>query len=690
MPGSFSEIPFFRIVLAFIAGLLLYGLEVRISIFILPALALFFLVLAYTSGKTVWNYSLMGMALFLLILLSGFYRVQTTDQIGTLNHFSTQQCEGDELLLRARIDEVNDRTNFTRLLISVKEAACSQKPESASMAGGRLLLQIRNTDSSTLLIPGQTIEFTGKIGAIPQARNPHAFSFKDFMARQRVYHRGFLDGEELNILDKNPSQLTSRIHRFRKSFLSNLKTHTNMEETPGLITGIVLGDKSLMDDQIYSAFRDVGAAHVLAVSGLHVGIVYSLFYLFLKRAPSIPKALITLTGVWAFILFAGAPPSAIRAGSMFSLFCLGQLFQKKAHSINILSFCAFLHLFYDPNLLADIGFQFSYMALLGILVFFRKINAFLPIPNKWIQPLRDLVSLSIAAQIGVLPLSIYYFNQASPYFMFSSIFSITGAYLILTGGLLVGLLGFILPKPATVMGWLMDYLCWILAEIMKLFNTLPAASFKELHLTIPELLVIYGLIVLFALIIYQRMVQWKKPVILAMGLLVFTGFSHSYHKMQTHAVYIYSVGNEVLIDLFSPHRINTVKSPTLKDRTEKFAAAGNRMVYKSGNRQSDTLYLNEERSLKLIRGKQSDLVIVKGKVPTNLIEITNRPFHLILTYNSSLSADQKESIRSASPLSIISGGANTRRTAVNLEEVAQQLDVPYGNSFHRYVKIKDL
>ena len=159
--------------------------------------------------------------------------------------------------------------------------------------------------------------------------------------------------------------------------------------------------------------------------------------------------------------------------------------------------------------------------------------------------------------------------------------------------------------------------------------------------------------------------------------------------MQTHAVYIYSVGNEVLIDLFSPHRINTVKSPTLEDRTEKFAAAGNRMVYKSGNRQSDTWYLNEEHSLKLIRGKQSDLVIVKGEVPANLIDVTDRSFHLILTYNSSLSTNQKESIRLADPLSIISGGANTRRTAVNLEEVAQQLDVPYGNSFHRHVKIRE-
>nr|MBS0037866.1 ComEC family competence protein [Saprospiraceae bacterium] len=689
MPISFSEVPFFRLVLAFIAGILLFVSGTKMDFIYMVLGVTIFTVLIYLYKKSIWSCNLLSICLLGLMVAAGYYRTHSIQYAESITHFSNLECPDGEYTLSGTVLEVRKSQNFTTAYLAVDQVGCESQQKLFDTYSGKIQMLINNSDSTLELQPGQTLTLISIISDIPPARNPHVFSFKAFLEKKKVYHRAFVGSQDLIEVGASPGNLRTKIHRFRTSFIQNLETHTHLEQTPGLITGIVLGDKSIMNKETYTAFRDVGAAHVLAVSGLHVGIVFSILFLVLKHTPKYVQALITLIGIWAFIIFAGAPPSAMRAGSMFSLFSIGQLLRKRVHPINILSFCAFIHLFYEPNLLRDVGFQFSYMALLGIVVFYRKINTLIPSPHPWVNPFRDLASLSVAAQMGVLPLSIYFFNQASPYFMLSSIFSVLGAYIILIGGLLTGLMGFVFPALANLLGFIMDYCCLLLSNTMWFFTQLPGAAFKELHITSPEVVLIYGLITIGALMWYRRITYWKKPVLMTMCLLIFLGFTTTYEKINGQAVVIYSVGNEVLIDVFSPKKMHSIQSRSLTETTEHYAASANRLIWSAKNRDSTKHLIEEHMEAHLIKGRTNEVLIISNGLPDNMCALVQRPYHLVLTKMYFLSPEEMEQITQSKPLSITAGGATSRKVAQDLQTIAEELEITFANSYLNYHKIKN-
>jgi competence protein ComEC len=197
------------------------------------------------------------------------------------------------------------------------------------------------------------------------------------------------------------------------------------KEVYGVIAAMTLGEKSQLDRNIKETYSQVGASHILALSGLHLMIIYTVISLFLgwRRFRTVSQVLIVLS-IWAFAFLVGLSPSVTRAAFMISVYALLALGHRERMSVNTLAFTAIVMLIVNPLSLYDMGFQLSFMAVLAILLFCPMLERIIPLhvqqQHRWLRAIWGLTCVSLAAQIGTAPLIAYHFERFATYFLLSN------------------------------------------------------------------------------------------------------------------------------------------------------------------------------------------------------------------------------------------------------------------------------
>jgi competence protein ComEC len=283
------------------------------------------------------------------------------------------------------------------------------------------------------------ILFHGSIKLIENKHNPGEFDARHYWNSKNMYSIAFMDESQyLHLGHSQPSwydNIRTLIGEKLDEVLGNNLESSNLAVAKALI----LGDKSLLRPETKKSFSSAGAMHVLAVSGLHVGIILEILLFLLGRFPQIIKKnlaiVIALIILWVYAAIVGFSPSVVRATIMFTLLALGRMYSRKTNGLNILLFSACLMLFYNPLLIYDIGFQLSYMAMIGILVLYKSIESAFYIKNKWIRKVWQGSAVGLSAQLFTLPLTLYYFHQFPNYFLLTNVGMMVFAGLILSVGL---------------------------------------------------------------------------------------------------------------------------------------------------------------------------------------------------------------------------------------------------------------
>lgn len=306
----------------------------------------------------------------------------------------------------------------------------------------------------------------------------------------------------------------------REQLLSKYEQYDFNEEQLSLIYAITLGDKSLLTKKIRNIFSISGSSHVLALSGLHAGIVFTLFYLlfrflffFVQRYQSRESItlLCTLPSIWFFALLTGSSPSVIRATVMLTVYSLARLLSRDGISLNVLSFAAIIMLVIKPLDLYDIGFQLSFLAVFAILVVYKKcVNIFQNISNPMIKWMWQMFVLSSAAQLGTAPLAAFYFHQFSLMYFLSNLIIIPCVTLLLYLSIFF-LLSSLCPL---LQGCIAVTMKWTLS-VMQCYNdwcaSLPHPVIKDIHWTVGQLLAVYGLIIsVFLIIRFLTLLKGEK------------------------------------------------------------------------------------------------------------------------------------------------------------------------------------
>ena len=290
----------------------------------------------------------------------------------------------------------------------------------------------------------------------------------------------------------------SRIERTQQYFLHQRSLLLERLETAGLsddryavVAAMALGDRSALTKELKETYSKTGASHVLALSGLHLGIIYALLsMLVVGRRWQMITQVATVLSIWAFVFLTGMSASVVRSAIMLTVYALLALGHRQKMSVNTLAFTAIVMLLVTPKALFDVGFQMSFMAVFSILLFvplfYRPFSAEYLMTHRAISWLWGIVAVSVAAQIGVAPLIAYYFGRFSCYFLLTNFIVIPAATLILylaLGTLLIPSLGVVL---ASMVGLLNTTLLYI--------ATIPGATIEGLHPSVGLTVAIYGVL----------------------------------------------------------------------------------------------------------------------------------------------------------------------------------------------------
>ena len=289
-----------------------------------------------------------------------------------------------------------------------------------------------------------------------------------------------------------------RVERTRQYFLNQRSRLLQRLESAGLTTdayavvaAMALGDKSALTHDLKDTYSRTGASHVLALSGLHLGIIYTLLsMLVVGRRWQTVTQVIMIISIWAFVFLVGMPTSVVRAAVMLTVYALLALGHRRRMSVNTLAFTAIAMLLVSPRALFDVGFQMSFMAVFCILLFvplfLRPVSARYLMTHRLARWLLSMVAVSVAAQIGVAPLIAYYFGRFSCYFLLTNFIVIPAA----TAILYLTLATLLLPPLGIVLSWVVNGLNATLLYIAAM----PGATIDGLHPSVGLTVSLYGVI----------------------------------------------------------------------------------------------------------------------------------------------------------------------------------------------------
>ena len=290
-------------------------------------------------------------------------------------------------------------------------------------------------------------------------------------------------------------QLRSRLVKKISSAAANSPfsiLNSPFHDASSVVAAMTLGDKSALTQDLKETYAVTGASHILALSGLHLGIIYSLLMLLFggRNRSSISFSLFTLLGIWAYVFLVGMPTSVVRAAVMLTVYALLSLGHRDKMSVNTLAFTAIVLLMLHPLSLFDVGFQMSFMAVFSILVWVPLLMSVFPSDylqsHRVVRWLWALATVSCAAQIGVAPLIAYYFGRFSTYFLFTNFIVVPAATLILWLSLVV------LMVPS--LAYLLLYVVGLLNTVLSRMALLPGASIDGLHPSLLQVAMIYVII----------------------------------------------------------------------------------------------------------------------------------------------------------------------------------------------------
>ena len=357
----------------------------------------------------------------------------------------------------------------------------------------------RKDSMSRLIRQGDLLVINAALNPVTNSGNPNEFDYRKYLARRKIGRSVFVESDRWRQIDSYAqSPLFNFSNRIRNNFLDVYKRAGISGNELAVVSALTLGYRADLDDDLRRAYSSSGAMHVLAVSGLHVGIVYFvlntilMLFPFLNRAKWL-RATIQLATLWLFALITGLSPSVMRAATMFSFIAAGNALQKRAYVYNSVAASAFILLLVNPYNLLEVGFQFSYAAVIAIVFLHPLLYGLLSFKNIILDRIWSLTCVSIAAQTGVAPLAMYYFHQFPSYFIITNYIVIPAVSVIIYGAILLFVIS-PFPMLLGVGGWLLDtFVYWV--NFMNFFiEKVPGSVTTGIRFVGWEIILAYALI----------------------------------------------------------------------------------------------------------------------------------------------------------------------------------------------------
>ena len=386
---------------------------------------------------------------------------------------------------------------------------------------GKILLNIRHSSQNTNIPIGSHLAVDGLLYHNKAPFNPNQFDYSGYLENQQIYAQIYTLWPKLKIITTE-NTIWSKFSNFRTKIIDNLKKSNFNETELAVMIALLLGQQQDIDPETLQEYQLAGAVHILSVSGLHVGFIMLFINFLLKPIPNTSrntyiKLLIIVVALWSYGILAGLAPSVVRSVTMFSFVAVGQHLRRSVNVYHSLLVSVLLILLWKPSFLFDVGFQLSYLALFFILWLQPLIADFWQPKNKITRYIWDILTVSLAAQLGTLPLSIYYFHQ------FPGLFFVTNVLVLPLLGIImvVGLVAVIIGCFGTVPKFVIVPLTMMIAIQNKCIGWVAswdALVFKNIGFTAAMLWTSY--LVIIALGLWLQKPIYKKVVLAMVSVLL--------------------------------------------------------------------------------------------------------------------------------------------------------------------------
>lgn len=365
---------------------------------------------------------------------------------------------------------------------------------------GRTLLYLEKDSASMLLRTGDRIVFSPELSGIENKGNPEEFDYRKYLAYNMIFSSDYLAGDDWRLVDDEAVGFRPKLSRLRMKLVGLLRDFGLSDDELGVMSAMTMGYSDILSDEIRHAYSSAGAMHILAVSGLHVGIIYGIIVFLLSFIKNDKlnwlKVVLTILLIWLYALFTGLSPSVSRASLMFSLMSLGKLQKNSPGSLNAVFASMFILLVINPYNLVNIGFQLSYSAVIGIIILQPRLYAIFEVKNKFLDWIWSLTTVSVAAQLATMPLCFYYFHQFSNYFLLTNYVMIPISTIAIWTCFIFFAVSWI-PYVSTAVAYCLSWLAKAMNYACLTIEGLPFSTAQDIYIDIPQMILLFAIIVLF-------------------------------------------------------------------------------------------------------------------------------------------------------------------------------------------------
>ena len=535
---------------------------------------------------------------------------------------------------------------------------------------GTVLVNIKKDSTSISLEVDSQLLLKPILKELIPPLNPHQFNYKSYLAKQGIHQELFSEKSSFLELNSKSTTLFGLSAKFRNQIQESLNKYNFKSNELSVINALLLGKRQDISKELIKDYQRAGAVHILAVSGLHVGVILLILSFVFKPVEKIKygkflKTVIIVFLLWMFAFIAGLSASVVRAVTMFTFLAIGMSFKRK----NVVEFSFISSMFFllliKPMFLFDVGFQLSYLAVFGILWTQPKMYAIWKPRFKFVDFFWQLVTVSIAAQIGILPLSIYYFQQFPGLFLASNLVIIPFLGAILIGGVLVIITSLlnILPQfladfYGMIISWMNAFVSWVSHQEEFLF--------KEISISFQLMLCWYVFIFLGVYFLLQKTSIKLIYFFIAITLLQCVFLLESNKNKSKEEIIVFHKSRFSMIakrtgeQLFLQHDLDSLK--LLNENSIKSYS-----VAESVTEMQETSFKN------FINFSNKDILLIDS-LGVYQVSGMKAPI-VVLQYSPKINMTRL--IEKIKPSTIIADGSNYKSYVIRWEEICLQNHIPF-------------
>lgn len=631
--------------------------------------------------------SFAGLAIVLVYLNTATHQPQHFSAVNEIQSMLIQLEEepvlkGNNYRCVARVEQVND---------GIIHRSCT----------GTILVYFKNEKNFGLRSGHRLLCRNGPI-EIAAPSNPGQFNMKEWLSQKQIYHSVYLKEEDYYTLEPSSNTSLKAIAQHCREFLLKIIRETDWQlREKSVLSALLLGYTLELDPETRSDFSGSGVMHILAVSGMHVGLIFAMLALVLRfpgqsSRQRIPKAIVIIVSLWVYALITGLSPSVSRAAFMLSMIVFAQSIGRVSVALNTLVASIFvLCLLNSPTILLNVGFQLSYAAVAGILLLYQPVSKIWTPESKILNYIWSILAMSCVAQLATGPLSIYYFHQFPVYFLPANLLVVSWSTLVMFGGIAFLFLS-VIPVPGDFASVLINYMLVILNNLVHFFASLPGSVISNLQISGAEMILIYVVLICLATAWIRVRPAFILYACMFFNVVLALRSIEIYQHNQKAELVIYSDRSGLLIQLSGGDRSLLISDSLANKNNSKDYSREKRV-------RPISIGLSERKNLAVLDKKDTVLQINEGtlRIDTNCYKILHpltihrlysqrEKFNLIISGNPKI--DPNTLADTDRIIKIITDASNSPYTIRKWEQFAAQLGIDFYNvkSMGAYVLVPSL